>query len=192
MTKICTSCKEEKVKTLFYKRGDKPHLLQSRCKECVIKWNNSQARKTNYAKSDKRKKYLCEYRQFNKEKIALTIKEWQDRNKVKYKENAKRYEIANKDKRREQKKEYFKKNKREFVRRTAEYRARLIKAQPDWLTEEHKKQIADIYKNCPKGFHVDHIIPLKGKNVCGLHTPWNLQYLTATENKRKNNRVEGI
>ena len=51
-----------------------------------------------------------------------------------------------------------------------------------------KKEIAEFYRNCPKGFHVDHIIPLNGKNVSGLHTIGNLQYLLATENLHKNNK----
>jgi len=49
-------------------------------------------------------------------------------------------------------------------------------------------EIQKFYRNCPTGFHVDHIIPLNGKNVSGLHTVNNLQYLSATENLRKYNK----
>ena len=79
------------------------------------------------------------------------------------------------------------KNKKYYLAKYAKYRASKIQATLRGLD----KQIISIYKNCPKGYEVDHIIPLKGKNVCGLHVPWNLQYLTRYENRSKGNKIVG-
>ena len=67
-------------------------------------------------------------------------------------------------------------------------RARKLQATPKWLTKDQIKEIEMIYINRPEGCHVDHIIPLRGDGVCGLHVPWNLQYLSSGENLRKNKR----
>jgi len=68
----------------------------------------------------------------------------------------------------------------------AKRRALKLKATPKFANLE---KIREIYKNCPKGYHVDHIVPLQGKEVCGLHVEWNLQYLTPSDNHSKSNKL---
>lgn len=57
------------------------------------------------------------------------------------------------------------------------------------ISRYFKKTIIEIYLNRPKGYEVDHIIPLNHPDVCGLHVPWNFQYLSREENNRKNNKL---
>jgi hypothetical protein len=60
-------------------------------------------------------------------------------------------------------------------------------ATPKWVNIE---EISNIYALRPEGYQVDHIIPINGKNVCGLHVPWNLQYLEPYKNSRKSNKTK--
>jgi len=58
---------------------------------------------------------------------------------------------------------------------------------PVWADKE---AINFFYECCPAGYHVDHIIPLRGKNISGLHIETNLQWLPAKQNLKKSNKYE--
>lgn len=58
------------------------------------------------------------------------------------------------------------------------------------ISKKYNKELIDIYYKCPTGFQVDHIVPINGENVCGLHVPWNLQYLSVQDNITKSNKFD--
>lgn len=82
-------------------------------------------------------------------------------------------------------KTYYQKNRRLCLARNKQYKRKIKQATPPWVNMAEIKQF---YQNRPEGYHVDHVIPLKGKLVSGLHVLWNLQYLPSTENIRKGNK----
>lgn len=88
--------------------------------------------------------------------------------------------------------EYQRQNRKRM--RAINRRYTLAKAHrtPQWLTLEQRRQIINFYINCLEGMVVDHIYPLQGKYVSGLHHPDNLQYLTLKENCYKYNRCSDI
>ena len=69
--------------------------------------------------------------------------------------------------------------------RAAKRKAAKLNRTPAWAD---LTAIKEFYSNCPEGYHVDHIIPLQGKNISGLHILENLQYLPAKENQKKGNK----
>lgn len=99
-----------------------------------------------------------------------------------------KHRSENPEKTKEYHKKYFKSEKGKAVRKNLmnRYRVKKLNSEPNWVDQ---KEIKMIYMNCPIGFQVDHIIPLQGKTVSGLHVPWNLQYLTIEENQKKSNKL---
>ena len=110
--------------------------------------------------------YSEEWRKANKETIRLTQQAWEENNR----------EVR--------------------CSITARRRARLNQALPQWLTPQDKFDIEFIYAfsrylteltGIPH--QVDHIIPLTSNECCGLHVPWNLQVLEASDNAKKSNTL---
>jgi len=69
-----------------------------------------------------------------------------------------------------------------YVQRRA---LQVARATPKWVDIE---EIATFYAKCPEGYQVDHIVPINGENVSGLHIMANLQYLSVEEHKAKTYR----
>jgi hypothetical protein len=94
-------------------------------------------------------------------------------------------------------KEYIK-NNRALVNALAKaYKVRKKNRIPKWVDKEHMELIKEAYKLAQLrteqfGFawHVDHIIPLQGELVSGLHVIENLQVIPAVENIKKKNKYE--
>ena len=97
---------------------------------------------------------------------------WQVNNKERHAGFCKQWRLVNKELRR-----FYSSN----------YRAKIKKALVPWADINI---IKEIYQKCPSEHHVDHIIPLSGKLVSGLHVQNNLQYLPAFDNLSKGNKWE--
>lgn len=68
------------------------------------------------------------------------------------------------------------------------YWSNVFRATPPWLTREHKRLISRIKQDAKsRGLVVDHIVPLDGKIVCGLHVPWNMRAVSVQTNRAKSN-----
>jgi hypothetical protein len=83
-------------------------------------------------------------------------------------------------------------NEKTNLRRAAKYRAA-----PHWLTRGDRKEMRDVYSHAQVvsattgvPHEVDHIVPLRGATVSGLHVPWNLQVIPRSTNRRKHNQIE--
>jgi hypothetical protein len=117
--------------------------------------------------------------------------------KVCYNTQVKDVYLKNPERKRSMNKAHYYNNKSYYVAKCAKYRAAKLKRTPKWLNSEQLACIEKEYSMAKKleaitgdKYHVDHIIPLQGKFVSGLHVPWNLQVIEASENKSKGNSYE--
>ena len=168
--KICSRCKVFKQASMFSKNTRSKIGLQSKCRQCVSELH--------FLNREKRLKTQKAYYEKNKEKINKSNMEWAAKNRDVVNRNIKKWKEKNKEL------VYF---------YTATRRARKKNATPAWADVDRiKYKYAHCHwlnKTFGYNMHVDHIIPLSGKNVCGLHVHTNLQIIPAEENMKKSNRV---
>lgn len=119
--------------------------------------------------------------------------------RIKDKESSKAYREANKEKVAASKRKYAQENKHIINATVARRKAAKLERTPGWLTEFDKLKIKCLYsiaamltRENKEPWHVDHIIPLQGKLVSGLHVPSNMQVLRGIENVSKKNTFEVV
>jgi 5-methylcytosine-specific restriction endonuclease McrA len=188
ISRTCKLCKQQKSreyemrrkerrklynKEWYVKKKESGHIFKPTSPEAMKKWR--------IANSDKIKEYGKSYYSQNIESIKLK--------KINYRKN-------NKDLIRAYNKEWRSKNPDRCGELSARRRARKRYATPKWLTEDDYNAIRAFYTEAQRltletgiDHAVDHIHPLLGELVCGLHVPWNLQILTKSENSAKGNRL---
>jgi len=128
-------------------------------------------------------KVLCSEECKSRHVLNMSL-EWYKKNKNIKKEYDKEYLKNNRQKKADAIKRFYERHPERSREHVAKRRSSLLKRVPLWANLD---DIKNFYRNCPKEFHVDHIIPLKGKTVSGLHVLNNLQYLPAMENIKKSN-----
>ena len=94
------------------------------------------------------------------------------------------------------KKAWKERNKGRVAADVAARKRHIRLATPKWLTKQQKIEIRSFYEEAERlksttgvDYEVDHIIPIRGGIVSGLHVPWNLRVITAAENQTKNRKL---
>lgn len=176
-----------------------------RCMPCRRQYQRERVR-DNPELREKNRKKSEEWRLANPERARERVVDWHQRNPERLKElNRARYE-SDKEKVNNQSKSWAKANpeKLYIIKKRwrhnnphavsafgSNYRARKSGAKPAWADESEIFRFYEareaIEKETGETWHVDHIVPLQSKIVCGLHCEFNLQLLPALENQRKGN-----
>lgn len=183
--KICKKCGTEKELCDFYKNKARSDGHAGVCKKCddernKIRQKQEPARKTRRKWVNNNIDSVKAYRSIYHPKYFIEHRE-------EYKRRNDEWKAKNPERSKELGRKNFQKPSRKAKHKANQAMRRAVKLNATLPGYEDRLKL--IYKDCPKGYHVDHIIPLRGKEVWGLHVPWNLQYLPALENIRKNNKV---
>jgi len=168
--KTCTCCKQEKPLSEFSVRRASPDGLAYKCRSCS-------------------KSYLTKWRNEN----PSAFQDWYSENKEKRAEYWKKWYAENKDSRARSYSEWAKQNKHIVNALIAKRNAAKVKATPKWADLERirdkYREAVEITEKTGVRHEVDHIYPLQGRRVCGLHCEDNLQVIGKVENIRKSNRM---
>jgi len=160
-----------------------PRKTKGACIDCLkVEWTKGNETRAEY------------FRQYNKQE------EVKDRKNEWYLENREQVISAANIRPIEVKREYqkaWKERNITWVRADTKARRRKHReATPKWLTKKEKAEIRELYKiaitmskTTGEQYVVDHIVPLRGEGVCGLHVPWNLRVITQEENLKKSNKL---
>lgn len=186
--KPCLECQSFKPLDRFHKRSRSKDGFHHYCKDCCKQYyqNNSKTRKL----------YSKNYRSANADIISSKMKKHYSDNVDYYKELRHTYYLTNKTQINSYNSSYRRENRGICNAAQTRYRLAKKKATPKWLSQVQLEEIKEYYnlaqdlawlnEDC-KAFHVDHIVPIQGKIVCGLHVPWNLQLLPSDTNFKKSN-----
>lgn len=191
-SKKCSKCGEIKGSLDFYKASNKKDGLRGECKTCS-KASNAKYYTANSEKIINRtKKYQQDNRELHRDRYRETKKIWAKNNSDKIEQYRKKHSGSEIHKL--ARSAWLKRNRDKGRHYLAKYRAAKLQQTPSWANEQ---LIAAYYKEARRleeltgiKFHVDHIIPLQGELVSGLHVESNLQLLMAHENMGKSNKFD--
>jgi len=213
--KSCNTCKTLKPLDDFHRRFTAKDGHKGICKECArisgkayvsSERGKSVRKQWEIDNAPKIEQQRIDYYEQNKDVMSEKNKVYYELTKEQFKERNKKARIRDKDKIAAQrnspegkaiKKAYDKKHQSNHRAKRAAIQARRrasISRSSINNTPESRLEIEAIYIKCSQltestgiQHHVDHIVPLRGTNVSGLHIPSNLQILTAKENQAKSN-----